>query len=122
MERLYNIKQSIEPSNNDSMRYRWTKGNNWYKRAQRAGRKHPYLEDLTYIEEINNNFGNTLSLRVIANNRLLVCGQKRNGKRATNYFHKNEWTVQKINSAIPNCRFSKRGYSSVTEDKNVWLY
>ena len=31
MERLYNIKQSIDPENSDGMRYRWSK--NWFKKV-----------------------------------------------------------------------------------------
>lgn len=34
IERLYNIKQSIDLNNDDPMKYRWSKSQNWYKKAQ----------------------------------------------------------------------------------------
>ncbi len=50
IERLYNIKQAIDPNHNDSMRYRWARGNNWYKRAQRANTTQVYPKEPTYLD------------------------------------------------------------------------
>jgi hypothetical protein len=40
IEKLYNIKQSIDPNiSDDSLKYRWTKSKNWYKKAQSDNKK-----------------------------------------------------------------------------------